>query len=442
MCHARLLSLEMEDKVRRWADAVAGFVEKKVGGSVAAKLHECPTTSSSPISPQALLSIVGTHALADVAFFVADARQTEEPARKFHLLLSAFDAFQAQHMAPRPHPPVGWDTAVLVTLLRFVHEAARAPGALSEEAIGNVVRSFRRLFLFLQTSDTEYRNDVARRRGALAVLNGLLAILLIRNNTHQCRAMITTVEQAEVAASGDPTKGVLGPCGHMVAEVIKYQFTASRIQLFDGQPQLAFNGLRNAFGLMPPMTVASTPVARNKLRVAFFWLAAGVLCGVRPPLWLLKLHPELDNVFGGLFRAFDTADLAAFDAVMQRHARIFRLHGIYFLLLGARQLCVLAALKRVVALLEHLAPTSPSLDSSRVPLSAVLGHFRALSTPASDTRDTRKTARADAWCPLSEDALSLYIARLVTCGAVKGYLAHEHVFLVLSRKDPFPPPQC
>ena len=447
------------DRIKKWTLLIDKLVERKQGGAVAATLCECPCTPEhlESITETELLDCIRVHSLSEVTFYFALARMTTHPAKRFQLCLAAFEAFAAFHMERRPQPPVGWDTAILVTLLREVHRAAIVPDAVSESGVGDVLRSYRKLFLFLQSADANYPNDVARRRGALAVLNGLLSILLEQNNTHQCQAMVATVEQAEKVAGGDPMKGILGPCGHMVAEVVKYLYVSARLQLYSEQPHLAFPSLRRAYALMPPLNEAMLPVQKNKIRVAFYWLVAGVLCGIRPPSFLLSLSPVMEKFFGALYDAIESSDLLAFDALLQQHHELLKARAVYILLFGARQWVVLTALKRVVAILKHEAEVragqTPTLDPTRVPLAAVQAALAAASADAEGNEHCAEDdgykvqsikSRLSTQMPSASipdlEGTALIIARLITQGYVKGYISLEHQMLVLSRVQPFPQP--
>lgn len=248
----------------------------------------------------------------DMCALVAEANDAgSSPAERLARLTAAFDSFAELHRQERPTSPrdnssVGWDIAVLVTLVRLVRDASKHPkSGLDEDQMGNVFRSWRRLFVFSQSADTEYPNHVARRRGALAVLNGLISILLMHSNWTQVKVLLQSIEQSESNAKGDPKKGVLGPCGHMTSEVIRLHFHRGRYFLFDEQNCLfAFLALRQAFFLMPPVPSRwcdhealggqkddgdhrdqqpmTLPVYVNKAKVGFYWMVAALLCGLKP----------------------------------------------------------------------------------------------------------------------------------------------------------------
>lgn len=516
-----------------WAKELRGAVEARQGGYAATLLEDCPlrigrvnaaaspTTAASPSSPvvaatngggtngdaaivrfpvlsqQLLLDIVNGHALSELAFFECDAAQTASPARRLQLLLCGFAAFQEFHVAPRSQPPVGWDTAILVTLIQRIRRCALAPGALADGAdgdgegsaggsgadnadvIGTMVRTWRKVFITLKGLDPEYPNNQSRRRGALAVLNGLLSILFTHHNLHQARIIIKSVvdEEEQARIAGDRNAGVLEPCGHMGAEVVRFQYYRGRMALYDRDAVNAFAAFREACVRLPPTArCVHAGVRDNKRRVLFYWAIAGLACGLQPPTEALLGDPLTSEIIIALSKAMDRGSDAAFDAAVASYEHTLLLRGVHALLLSVvRPLCLLSRLRRLHAAVAR----TPNGDPSRLPLRALLAAEVAIhashkanwefqrsrpdraaraskshrapaierilkgcpSLPphySDDLEALERTRASGAIDPLDE--LGLRVAQLIASGRVKGYVALEARTIVLSKKDPFPTP--
>jgi hypothetical protein len=461
----------MLQQLGSWAASLKTAVDSRRGGEVASLFAACPNTPSDGLPSQTLLDMVQGHALTEVAYFELEAAQAPSAAKRLRFQLCAFDAFQQQHTAPR-QPPVGWDTAVLVTSIQRIRSTSSSPGALdanddddgedttgagtatssggSSEMLGTMIRSWRKLFLTLKELDPEFPNSQSRRRGALAVLNGLLGILFLHNNTHQARIVIKSVDDLEAGGAGDPSRGVLGPCGHMVAEVVRYCYYQGRMRLYDRDPIAAFAAFREASRRLPPHgEYHADEVRTNKLRVHFYWSVAGLAAGVKPPVECLLGDPILTALVDSVNTAVEAGSEAAFDAVVAYYAPMLKIRGVYSLLIAmVRPQCLLARLMRL-----HAAVGRMGRDNSRLPLKLLL----AAEAPLGDTAATERALAGASFLPEGAEArsqleaavratveplddLALQLAQLIGIGKVRGYVAMDGHMLVLSKKEPFPPP--
>lgn len=495
--------------LQQWGKSCADAYAERNGGNFAGALLACPTDRKVNVNDQmplhwprgselrhALVGLSGgSNPYIEICALWAEANNYETSAEmKLQLLNAAFDRFadvftQKRPEGPRDTAPVGWDIAVLVILVRRVRDAARAPEAeLSEDQLGAIFRSWRKVFIFAQTADESFPNNVARRRGALAVLNGLISILLLNHNWTQVKALLQSIEQAETLAAGDVRKGVLGPCGHMTSEVIRLHYHRGRFNLFEQNPSIAFLAFRQAFFLMPPLTAPDRQMVKNihdnKLRVAFYWIIAGLLCGMKPPEILLRQqNRSLATIFAPIVAALDSGNEAMLLLAIEDMNHVFMSRGVLMLMNTLRRVCLVVLLKRISAAL-----TAEGHDGSRIPLSVVMGCLQAdyqdafgavppvkAAEPAIGNKKPRdeaddadyvptKRAREDPAEPLTAaahasdrssaavrrmllreapsctlDETSVRIASLITRGAVRGYLIHSHGMLVVSKKEPFPP---
>jgi hypothetical protein len=481
-----------------WSSAVRAAVQGKRGGEVASLLAACPLTAKKALLSQELLDICQGHELSEMVYFEAEAAQAASAAKKLRYLLCAFDAFQQFHTAPRPAPPVGWDTAILVTSIQRIRACSSTAGAMdvddddldetaaadvntagssANDVMGTMVRSWRRLFVTLRDLDPDYPDSKSRRRGALAVLNGLLGMLFLHNNTHQARIIIRSVEEMEEEAKSNPKAGVLGPCGHMVAEVVKYLYFRGRLLLYDRNPLAAFASFRDASALLPPAAECHCEeVRRNKLRIHFYWTIAGIAAGLEPPMECISCDAITAALADSFTLAISSGSDAAFDAALAYYAPLLKIRGVYALLVAhARPLTLLSRLRLVHAAIGRM----PGGDNGRIPLQLLLQMGSvvdrdATEKPADSDGDdvvevfpdgSRRRPRSVVDAVLAGashlpahrtermelaamvrvtidpvDDLGLQVAQLIGAGKVRAYVAVDAQTIVLSRKEPFPAP--
>jgi hypothetical protein len=384
-------------------------------------------------------------------------------------LLYAFEAFQECHSMNRDHYPprkdnstpgtVGWDTLVLLYLVHRIPQVARhASGSAIDESIGQVIRTWRKLLVALQSVDSDEAPEHSRRRGALALVNGLLIILFQRYNTHQCAVLLGAVDHAEkVAESTEETfRSILHPSRHMISEVVTYYYYKGRMHLYERQLEEAHRSLREAYTLLPPAGFGNEPQRLNKERVRFFLAVAGVANGRRIPAELLRADEDLlPRLFGALVWAIERGDPVRFSKALDTHAPVFHRRGVYLILQQAKLLCYLMVVARVHAAMGLL----PNTDNSRITIGTLLAAYEFITgaeekekaTSSMTSSKSKKRSREDvtknngfphesagADAIMDEDRMALWVAKLIARGYVRGYYSHEHRTLVLSKKAPFP----
>jgi hypothetical protein len=392
-------------------------------------------------------------------------------------LLHAFEALQQVHMQDRSHyrtaklskqqlpssaETPGWDTVPLMTLVHMIQKASQTAGtAVNEESLTQIVRSWRKLLIYLQSSDPGVVQDFSRRRGALAVVNGLIIMLFQHNNTHQCRTLLQSVEHSEQVAetTGDVTKSVLRPAAHMIAEVIKFRYYQGRMNLYEKKFAEAASSFTTAYRLTPPLPLCSAPQRENKLRIHFYRIVTGIVCGHEPPAAFLDVDPVSKQLFRPIIEAIREGNPQSFCRALDRNASLFRKRGVYMLLQQARILCYLYLLQRVHSLIGSV----PGADSTKIPVQLILDAARLVMDGKSvaddasfDASEHKDEAGGEADCsppPIKKsrmeeivaetsgqdmDAMCLWICRLVSRGFVRGYLSYEHKTLVVAKATPFP----
>ncbi|KAG5465570.1 hypothetical protein CUR178_00277 [Leishmania enriettii] len=377
-------------------------------------------------------------------------------------LLYAFESFQECHSMNRDHYPprvdgntpgtVGWDTLVLLYLVHRIPQVARhASGSAIDDSIGQVIRTWRKLLVALQSVDADEAPEHSRRRGALSLVNGLLIILFQRYNTHQCAVLLSAVEHAEKVAesSHDASRSILHPSRHMVSEVVTYYYYQGRMRLYERKLDEAHRILRSAYTLLPPAGFGNEPQRLNKERVRFFLSVAGVANGRRIPDEILRADEDLlSRLFGALTVAIERGDPVRFSAVLDSHASTFHRRGVYLILQQAKILCYLMVVARVHAAMAAI----PDVDNSRITIPTLLAAYTYITSeesrsgkssvaPKKRSRDNESVSpiceARMAESVMDEDRMALWIAKLIACGFVRGYYSHEHKTLVVSKKVPF-----
>ncbi|KAG5490144.1 hypothetical protein JKF63_00263 [Porcisia hertigi] len=378
-------------------------------------------------------------------------------------LLYAFESFQESHSMNRDHYPprvdsntpgtVGWDTLVLLYLVHRIPQVARhASGSAIDDSIGQIIRTWRKLLVALQSVDADEAPEHSRRRGALSLVNGLLIILFQRYNTHQCAVLLGAVEHAERVAESthEPARSILHPSRHMVSEVVTYRYYQGRMHLYERKLDEAHRILRAAYTLLPPAGFGNEPQRLNKERVRFFLSVAGVANGRCIPDEILRADEDLlPRLFGSLVSAIERGDPVRFSAALDNHASTFHRRGVYLILQQAKILCYLMVVARVHAAMSAI----PEVDNSRITVPTLLAAYTFITTKEvqndKSSIDSKKRSRNDesvtpvseprfAESVMDEDRMALWIAKLIARGYVRGYYSHEHKTLVVSKKAPFP----
>ncbi|CBH15834.1 hypothetical protein, conserved [Trypanosoma brucei gambiense DAL972] len=376
-------------------------------------------------------------------------------------LLHVFEVFQEVHSMRRTNyqhrqsnttvGTVGWDTLLL---LHFVHRipcAARdaSPGVI-DEATGRIVRSWRKLLQSLQVVDPGLSPEFSRRRGALAVCNGLLSILFRRYNVHQCRVLINTIVQAErvTETGGAAGREVLKPAQHMTSEVLTFYYYKGRVALYDHQAREAFAALQQAYQLLPPPGSGNIVQHRNKQRVRFFLTVAGVVSGRMPPEEIQQRDDLIVYIFQPILKAIQRGDPRAFSIAVDAYGPILRRRGVYFILQRAKLLCFLILVARVHATMDACGE-----DSTRIPLRVLTTMYiniaregKMIADQDSAARETterrpkrqRNEDEVDDGLALTDSEMTWWVAKLISTGLLRGYISCEHKVVVLSRQNPFP----
>lgn len=378
-------------------------------------------------------------------------------------LLYAFESFQKSHSMNRDYYPprkdnntpgtVGWDTLVLLHFVHRIPQVARhASGSAIDASIGQVVRTWRKLLVALQTVDADEAPEHSRRRGALALVNGLLIILFQRYNTHQCAVLLGAVEHAEKVAesTAESSRSILHPSRHMISEVVTYYYYKGRMRLYERQLEEAHRTLRDAYSLLPTAGFGNEPQRLNKERVRFFLAVAGVANGRRIPAEILRADEDmLPRLFGSLVWSIERGDPVRFSKALDASARVFHRRGVYLILQQAKILCYLMVVARVHAAMAAL----PGTDNSRITIATLLAAYEFITKDeekkkkqsAAFKKQRREQAASgcleeptDPDAIMDEDRMALWTAKLIARGYVRGYYSHEHKTLVLSKKSPFP----
>lgn len=370
-------------------------------------------------------------------------------------LLYAFDAFQEVHSMSRTHYPprhgpttkgtVGWDTFIL---LYFVHQipliARKASVSVVDNASGELVRRWRKLLTAVQSADSHEVPAHSRRRGALSIVNGLLAILFCRYNTHQCNVLVNAVEHSE--RSWDGQRSILQPSKHITSEVVTYFYFKGRLALYGQRFEEALDCFRFAYSLIPPFSQVNEEQCKNKFRTRFYMCVAAVLLGKEIPQAVLEVDNILAPLLLPLTDSIKRGDSNGLEIGLENFSSTFRRRGVYLLLRQCKQLCLLMLLVRV-----HSIIGNAGIDNSRIPLSALLAAEKVIANEEEEQRkaqNMRGTAKPKGLrhdtgkdCDnvnYHSSSLAIALSNLIGKGLVRGYLSYEHQILVLSKAQPFP----
>ncbi|KAI8321168.1 hypothetical protein GQ54DRAFT_262339 [Martensiomyces pterosporus] len=150
----------------------------------------------------------------------------------------------------------------------------------------------------------------------------------------------------------------------------------------------------------------------NRMQILIHLTPLLMMGGTMPKPWLLRKHAPINDLYGDISAAIKRGDLREFDRLVSARERHLVALGTFLAIEHSRKIAIRQLLYKTYLI---------GGKGSRIPLS----QFQA--------------AAAAAWRPTGAAETECILADMIFRGFVKGYLAHEHATVVLSKQDPFPP---
>jgi len=247
-------------------------------------------------------------------------------------------------------------------------------------------------------ADNRTNQQDTKKWGILFIVNQLFKIYFMINKLHLLKPLIRAVEASELKNS------------FPLAQRITYNFFRGRKALFENDYQLALQCLEFAFNKCHQQS------AINQRQILLYLIPVKLIKGIIPTEEILIQH-NLEHMFSGITKAMRTGDLHLFDDTIEANSAIF---------IKTRTLLTLEKL-RVTVQRSLFRKTQAILGSHLLPLGAA---FDVMAEYENEIRDSTDM--------LDELETECIISGLIAKGFMKGYIAHSHKKIVMSKKDPFP----
>jgi len=258
----------------------------------------------------------------------------------------------------------------------------------------------------------------SKKWGTLHVINDLFQIYFELNNLRLCQNLIRPVElksflkerdldamgnvvsYTEQALAGDAIYGQQ----FAIAQLVTYKYFVGRLSMLNSQFDKAEAELTFAFTRCP---AAAT---QNKRLILRYLVPVQMVLGrFASPALLRKYRLPF---FVPLCRAVHRGDLKGFEQELEKNQTLFIQHGSYLLVERAKIITYRNFFRRVV-------------EMQKVPSNKIdLKMFRRCLAAIGIDMET--------------DEIECIVANLIYAGYVKGYIAHQHGKVVLSKQDAFP----
>lgn len=253
-------------------------------------------------------------------------------------------------------------------------------------------RILKRGFSIVNKDRTEI-DQGSRRIGALGIINQLLKVYFKINNLGLCVNLTRTVNTSDFPSFE------LFPLQHRVT----YKYYAGRLSLYDDRYQQAVSDLMYALKYTP------LSEEENRRRILLYLIPAKILTGSLPSLATLEFYRM--KWYIDIVTAIKTGNLELFENAVSTYEDFFIKSALYLAIEKMKSL-VYRALVRQVA---HI------LDQIKIPLDYLTISLRVCNVH------------------MERDEVECILANLIHQSYIKGYISHKVGFLVLSKKNPFPP---
>ncbi|KAJ2787520.1 hypothetical protein GGI15_000651 [Coemansia interrupta] len=309
--------------------------------------------------------------------------------------LAAYDAF-LQMLVDLPR----WLTSTLYVMSKdLVYVARRADqrmvaegrrAVLIEEATRRVNQGFS-----LCLTDREPRLSASRKWGTYRMANLLFALYLRQHAYKLCTSMIHAIRTAE-----------LPPLDHFaISDHITFRYYRGMLAFRAENYAAARDDFVFAF------THCHKEARRNKTRVLIYLVPLMMVEGRMPDERALRAYPRVRALYGDFVRAAVAGNVGMFDRLLQEKE-----HD-------------LAAVGTILAV-EHVRKVAMRQLFYKIYL--IGGRSSRIAF------ETFKAGLAVAGLSLETIHVEALLADMIHAGYIKGYLAHDHNLVVLSKQDPFP----
>lgn len=274
-------------------------------------------------------------------------------------------------------------------------------GGKSAEHLEVVARLLPRCFTTCLTDRSP--PESSKKWAALKIVVTLFRVYFRLNTLRLCGNIVRALEQAtDFPAIGEFPK----------AEAISYWYYRARLAVHQKDFKAAERMLEDALRICHPDDLT------HKREILTYLVPLKIIHGVLPKRDLLARY-GLDREYGQLTEAVRTGNLLLFEQVLADNQAFFMQKELFLIIqLHLKNLILRNLFRRIVL----VASSMPGATDSRLPLSSLQAGFAVYKLEQ------------------GRDEVECWLANLISEGYVKGYISHDKGILVLSKKNPFPPP--
>ncbi|KRX23972.1 PCI domain-containing protein 2 -like protein [Trichinella nelsoni] len=272
----------------------------------------------------------------------------------------------------------------------------------SEDAARAVMECYRSC-----SSDLRNTSETSKSLGLLNFTNCLFAIHIRTNRMNLLKPLIRAIDH----------------CGSLfdqfsLFDQIVYKYYTGQRALIEWNLQEADRCLSFAFEQCPQHCVAA------RRMILTYLIPTKMFLGYMPSKKLLE-HYDFQPYIE-LSEAVKEGNLYKLRKTIELQLKFFAKKGIVCCIMKLDSLCHRIIVKRVAAI----------LNTHKIPMEYIR---RAFLFSNKNIDGIRTPVAGDEWDTLDLDEIECYLTNLIYDGKVKGYIAHMHQRLVISRDQPFPP---
>ncbi|KRZ32189.1 PCI domain-containing protein 2 -like protein [Trichinella pseudospiralis] len=272
----------------------------------------------------------------------------------------------------------------------------------SEDAARAVMECYRSC-----SSDLRNNSETSKSLGLLNLTNCLFAIHIRTNRMNLLKPLIRAIDHC----------GALFDQFSLFDQVVYKYYTGQRA-LIEWNLEEADECLSFAFEQCPQQCVAA------RRMILTYLIPTKMFLGYMPSKKLLEYYDFQPYI--ELSEAVKEGNLYKLRKTIELQLKFFAEKGIVCCIMKLNSLCHRVIVKRVAEI----------LNTHKIPLEYIR---RAFLFSNKNVDDIQTPVAGDEWDTLDLDDVECYLTNLIYDGKVKGYIAHMHQRLVISRDQPFPP---
>uniref|UniRef100_A0A2L2YAG1 PCI domain-containing protein 2 homolog n=1 Tax=Parasteatoda tepidariorum TaxID=114398 RepID=A0A2L2YAG1_PARTP len=251
-------------------------------------------------------------------------------------------------------------------------------------------------FFRICVGDNRSSTEDSKRWGILNLTNQLFKIYFKVNKLHLLKPLIRVIESSNLKDQ------------YPVAQRVTYKYFVGQQQMFQSKFKLADENLTFAF------LHCHRGSKRNKQLILIFLITVKMVLGVMPSMYLLQKYDLMQ--FAEVAKAVRDGDLQRFGNALEASEDFFIKWGIRLVLEKLKIIIYRNLFKKVYLLLQtHIIP---------------VGAFKA-------ALNFRKEYQDDD--PIEEEEVLCILSNLIQENKMKGYISYQHLKVVLSKQNAFPP---